>query len=462
MPVTASLDDTNMKQAWFKCVLPIAAIFSFRMLGLFMLIPVFSVYATHLSAATPALIGIALGCYGLSQGLLQIPFGMLSDRYGRKSMITIGLLLFAFGSLLGAYTDSIYGMIIARTLQGTGAIGSVLIALLADLTHDNDRTKAMAVIGVTIGFSFSLAMVISPIITNWFGFSAIFYLTAVLAGLGLLLLHTVIPTPAKEPFHSNRVVNLNQLKEVFSNRHLQRLDIGIFCQHLILTSTFFAVPMLLQHYMKQGVLSQPSHFYLPLMVSAFLMMVPFIIFAEKKHRMKGVFVLSVAFTALAQLILAFTYTHWSSLCILLFAYFVAFNVLEATLPSLVSKQAPAHVKGTAMGIYSSSQFLGIFAGGTLSGIIYQLAGAQGVFLVNAVIALLWFVIALYMNPNLYQFILRIPCSAASGTLIKTLRELPGVEAVVFSLEEKTIFLHINKMTYQNKSAEAIISDCSAL
>ena len=231
-----------MKNSWLNSVIPIAALFSFRMLGLFMLIPVFTVYANHLTAATPMLMGIALGSYGLSQGLLQIPFGMLSDRFGRKPIITIGLLLFACGSLLGAFSTSIYSMIIARTLQGTGAIGSVLIALLADLTPDEQRTKAMAVIGVSIGLSFSLAMVLSPAITHYFGLSGIFYLTSFLALLGLVLLHAVIPTPKKEPFHIDSEANPALFKEVLYNRHLQRLNLGIFCQHFILTATFFPSP----------------------------------------------------------------------------------------------------------------------------------------------------------------------------------------------------------------------------
>lgn len=387
-----------MKQLWLHRVLPIAAIFSFRMLGLFMLIPVFSVYAVPLRSSTPALIGIALGGYGLSQGLLQIPFGMLSDKYGRKPIISIGLLLFIFGSLLGAYTDSIYGMILARILQGTGAIGSVLIALIADVTDEADRTKAMAVIGATIGFSFSLAMMVSPMITHYFGLSAIFYLTAILAGFGLMLLYTCIPTPTQASKPSHRVIHSNQLKAVIYNRSLQQLDMGIFFQHLMLTSTFFAVPILLQHYIQQGALQQSTYFYLPLMVGAFLMMIPFIVLSEKKNRAKPIFLSSIALTCFAQLILAFTHYHWLSLCCLMFVYFTAFNLLEAMLPSLVSKQAPASVKGTAMGVYSSSQFLGIFIGGALSGAMYSIAQTRAIFIMNAMIALLWFIIAWSMHP----------------------------------------------------------------
>lgn len=349
-----------MKYSWNKTVFPIAAIFSFRLLGLFLLIPVFTLYASHLRGATPTLIGLALGSYGLAQGLLQIPFGMLSDKIGRKPMIAIGLLLFAGGSLLGAITNSIGGMVAARILQGAGAIGSVLIALLADLTLDEQRTKAMAVIGITIGTSFSLAMIISPALTHYYGLSGVFYLTAVLAVLGIMILYLIIPNPSKEQFHADSEPNLSLIKPVVTDQHLQRLNFGIFCQHFILTATFFAIPMLLKYQIENGQLHQQWHFYLPLMVFSFVLMVPFIIISERKKRLKTVFIVSVLLTTLSQGLLVLTSKNWYWLCVLMFLYFISFNVLEATLPSLVSKQANPGSKGTAMGIYSTSQFLGIF------------------------------------------------------------------------------------------------------
>ncbi len=448
-----------MKPSWLNSVFPIAALFAFRMLGLFMLIPVFTVYANQLAAATPMLIGIALGSYGLSQGLLQIPFGMLSDRFGRKPIITLGLILFACGSLFGAFTTSIYGMIIARTLQGTGAIGSVLIALLADLTPDEQRTKAMAVIGVTIGLSFSLAMVLSPAITHCFGLSGIFYLTAFLAIMGLLLLHVVIPTPKKEPFHLDSEANPALFKQVLSNHHLQRLNAGIFCQHFILTSTFFAIPIMLQQQIKMEHLSQQWHFYLPLMVCSFFVMIPFLMLAEKKRQIKTVFLVSVIITCLCQFTLAFTYQYWLAICGLMFAYFVAFNFLEASLPSLVSRQASTESKGTAMGIYSSSQFLGIFAGGASAGIVYQFTGSQGIFIVNSAIALLWVAVAFYIKPNVYQVTLILTYNNTkhnAASLANQLKLLPGVHDVVVAHEESTIYLRINKALYQNGSADQLL------
>lgn len=449
-----------MKQSWSNSVFPIAALFSFRMLGLFMLIPVFTVYATHLTSATPTLIGVALGSYGLSQGLLQMPFGFLSDRLGRKPVITLGLILFAIGSLIGALSTSIYGMIFARILQGTGAIGSVLIALLADLTPDEQRTKAMAVIGVTIGLSFSLAMVISPAITHAFGLSGIFYFTTLLAITGLLLLHLVIPSPKKEPFHIDSEANPKLVKQVMSNRHLQRLNVGIFCQHFILTATFFALPMILQQQIQRGVLTEQWHFYFPLMVLSFIAMVPFLAMAEKKRLIKWMFIASVIITSLCQLALAFTYEHWFAICGLMFAYFVVFNFLEASLPSLISRQAGAASKGTAMGIYSSSQFLGIFAGGTLAGIIFQFTGSQGVFIVNGILSLLWLAVSWSIKPDVYQLTLILPYDNKTHdakTLTHQLSTIAGIDEVVVSQEENTIYLRIDKLRYQKGSAEALIN-----
>lgn len=446
---------------WLKSALPIATIFSFRMLGLFMLIPVFTVFANDLRGATPTLIGVALGGYGLSQGLLQMPLGMLSDRFGRKSILTLGLLLFALGSLLGAMTDSIYGMIVARIIQGTGAIGSVLIALLADLTRDEDRTKGMAVIGAVIGISFSLAMVVSPALTHHFGLAGIFYLTLGLAFFGLLLLHTLVPTPIKERYHADSETKPTLLKEVFANSQLQRLNVGIFLQHFILTATFYALPLILQKQLGQGHLNQSWQFYLPLMVFSFLLMIPFILFAEKKRKVKLIFLIAIFGSALSQLLLAFSYNYWLPLCGFMLIYFIAFNILEANLPSLISRQADPKSKGTAMGIYSTSQFLGIFIGGVSSGFIYQLGGYQAIFSVNGALCLLWLIIAWGMNTEIYfrTLILSLPKSLNhSDQLLTSLQALMGVKEVTLIQEENTLYLRIDKQNYQTGSAEKLIND----
>lgn len=447
-----------MKYSWSKTVFPIAALFSFRMLGLFLLIPVFTLYANDFKGATPALIGVALGGYGLSQGFLQMPFGLLSDKWGRKPIITLGLILFIIGSLIGALTDSIYGIILARILQGTGAVGSVLIALMADLTPDESRTKAMAVIGMTIGISFSLAMIISPALTHRFGLAGIFYLTAFLASLGLLLLHAVIPTPEQERFHGDSETNPALFRSVIHNTNLLHLNFGIFCQHFILTSTFFVLPLILNYHIEQKQLSQAWPFYLTIMVLAFIVMIPFIIYGEKKHTTKPVFLSSIFCTALAQGVLIFTNNQWYSLCVLMLLYFIGFNILEALLPSQISKQANPNSKGTAMGVYSTAQFLGIFAGGTAAGFLYEWHQDKSIFIANTLLSILWLLSSFPMKMKTSStLILSYPQEKINENLVQELLNLAGVKEVEIATEEAVIYLKINKELYKVGSAESLVN-----
>jgi MFS family permease len=245
--------------------------------------------------------------------------------------------------------------------------------------------------------------VVSPALTQRYGLSGLFYLTALLAVCGLFLLHSVIPTPAKEQFHGDTEANPSLFKSVITNQQLQRLNLGIFCQHFILTSTFFVLPLILLEQSRSGHLDQQWHFYLPLIVFSFICMIPFIILAEKKNQVKPVFLLAILFTALAQLALTVMHQQWIALCLLAFLYFVSFNLLEASLPSLISKLAPVNSKGTAMGVYSTSQFLGIFAGGSLAGVLFKFMGNQGIFVVNFLLAFIWFLSSLSMKITARQF-----------------------------------------------------------
>jgi len=374
------------KQATYS----LATLFAFRMLGLFMIIPVFSLYAQQLKGATPLLIGIAMGCYGLTQALLQIPFGIGSDKLGRKPVIIVGLALFALGSVVAALSHTIGGIIIGRSLQGAGAIGSVIIALLADLTREETRTKAMAIIGITIGTAFSLGMILGPILNNLIQVSGIFWLTALLALLGLLLVYYAVPTPQKLVVHPDAETVPAKFFSVLRNKKLLRLDISILLSHAILTATFIVLPIILQN--NTGL--NETHqwwLYLPVLLLAFLSMPPFIILAERKYP-NGIFLLSIIGLGAAELLFWYWQHSLIGMAVALWLFFTSFTILEALLPSKVSKTAPPASKGTAIGIYSSCQFFGIFLGGCLGGWLYGHFQAGTVLMVCACLTALWLVL----------------------------------------------------------------------
>ncbi len=382
-----------------RAALSLASIFALRMLGLFMILPVFALYAEHLEGVTPLLVGLAIGVYGLTQALLQIPFGMASDRVGRKPVIAVGLLIFAIGSVVAAQADTIHGVILGRALQGAGAVAAAVMALVADLTREDHRSKAMAVIGMTIGFSFLGAMVAGPLLDQWIGVPGIFWLTALLALLGIVILFSVVPNPKKITLHRETEPVPAKFSEVLRDGELLRLDLGIFVLHMILTSSFVVVPLAL----RDAGLNPAEHWqlYLPVMVVAMGLAVPFIIIAEAKRKMKQVFVGAVAALLLGELLLANSHDTVLTIGLLMLLFFSAFNLLEATLPSLVSKVAHADSKGTAMGVYASSQFIGAFIGGVLGGWAYGIWDSTGVFLLNAALLLVWLMAAMTMRQPRY-------------------------------------------------------------
>lgn len=389
-PYNASM--TNISPFGLKVVIPLAALFAFRMLGLFMILPVFAVDGAGLSGATPSLIGLALGIYGLTQALFQMPLGSLSDRVGRKPIITGGLIFFALGSVIAALSHGIFGMILGRALQGAGAIGSTILALTADLTTPENRTKAMAIIGLTIGTSFTLAMVLGPVIHAIWQLSGIFWLTAALALAGIGILHTCVPTPPRTPSHGETQPIAKVITRMLRHPELMRLNIGICLQHAILTACFLALPTLLTQ--TAGLpIAQQWQFYLPIMVLAFLAMLPFIILAERKNQIKPLFIVAISVLALTQVALALNHNTLWFMAVVLTVFFTAFSLLEASLPSLVSKIAPAGSKGTATGIYSTAQFLGIFIGGALGGTVLTYFNLTGVFWFTLILAILWLPIA---------------------------------------------------------------------
>ncbi len=373
----------------------LAAVFAVRLLGLFMIYPVFEAYARGLEGASPAMIGLALGAYGLTQGLLQIPFGLASDRIGRKSVITIGLLLFAAGSMVAARAGTVEGVLLGRILQGAGAVGSVVLALVADLTRPEVRTRAMAMVGVTIGGAFALAIVLSPPLTALIGVPGIFWLTALLALSGIAITLGAVPNPEHSAVQREAEAVPALFGRVLRDRELIRLDIGIFALHAILIASFLAVPGLLGATFPTGA-GDEWMIYLPVLVLSVLLMVPAVIVAERGGRMKEVFVVAIVVLLASVLLLGFGGHDAASVLVGLVLFFAAFNVMEAMLPSLISRFAPADAKGTAMGIYSSAQFLGIFAGGALGGVAQGLGGAHGVFIFAALVALGWLSVAVAM------------------------------------------------------------------
>lgn len=392
---SATLDD----RLEIRATGSLALIFATRMLGLFMIYPVFAVYAEDLPGATPATIGLALGIYGLAQGVLQIPFGWLSDRVGRRRIITLGLVLFAMGSVVAALAETIHGIILGRLLQGTGAVGAVILALTADLTRDRHRTRAMAFIGMSIGLSFAVAVVAGPILESLVGVPGIFWFTAGMGLVGIAVLFIGVPRPPAHKLHRDTEAVPALILRVLSDRQLLRLDFGILVQHAILTATFLGLPVL----MRDADLSPARQWvlYLPVLAASVAIMVPLMIHAERRARLKGVFLLAVAAIALSQALLAlFGGGGLAVLVPVMILFFAAFNLLEATLPSLVSRLAPAGMKGTALGVYSSAQFLGIFLGGVLGGWVQGLFGLTGLFGFAAGLAVLWGLASLGMcNPG---------------------------------------------------------------
>jgi len=438
----------------------LAAVFSVRLLGLFMIYPVFAAYAEQLSGATPYLIGEALGIYGLTQGLLQIPFGLLSDRFGRKPMIVLGLVLFGVGSAIAAISTSIAGVIVGRVLQGSGAVGSVILALLADLTREEIRTKAMAMVGITIGASFMLAVVAGPILSHFIGVAGIFWLMVALAGIGIAITQFVVPNPLRVRHHRDAETVPALIGSVLRNPELFRLDVGVFALHAMLTASFLVVPSLLRDTAAVSVNKQWI-VYLPVLVVSVIVLVPAIIYAEKYRHMKGVFVTSVATLALSQMLFYFGAANFYVLLAALTIFFSAFNVMEASLPSLITKVAPPDAKGTAAGLYSSLQFLGIFVGGVVGGWAHQSGGTAGVFVLTTVIALLWLMTAATMRQPSYLTTRLVPIGDGASTdaegLAAKLRQLPGVAEAVIIADEGLAYLKVDSRSFDAAKAEAVAS-----
>lgn len=371
-----------------RASLSLASLFALRMLGLFLILPVFAVHAHRLSGGdSQALIGMALGIYGLTQAILHIPYGMASDRYGRKRVIVIGLLLFAAGSFVAAWASDIHMVILGRALQGTGAISAPVTAFLVDLTREEHRAKAMAMIGASIGLTFAVSLVAAPALYQSIGMDGIFNLTGVLslAAIGM----TLFTVPA-EPRGGDPVGRARSggLRETLRNADQLRLNFGIFSLHVVQMAIFVVIPAAFVRY---GGLPVTEHWkiYLPVVIGSFVLMAPPLIHAERRGRLKFLFLSAIVLLLAVELGLAVCYTNFHMSVALLLAFFAAFNILEATLPSLVSRSAPPDSRGTALGVYNTTQSLGLFVGGALGGWLGGRFGDSAVFVFGIAIVALW-------------------------------------------------------------------------
>ncbi len=428
-----------------RAALSLATIFALRMLGLFLILPVFALYAKGLPEVTPLLVGVAIGVYGLTQGLLGIPFGMLSDRLGRKPVILGGLVIFAIGSLVAATAEGIYGIILGRALQGSGAIAAVVMALAADLTREEVRTRAMAMIGVSIGMSFTLALILGPLLDARIGVPGLFWLTAGLAVVGVLMVLFVVPDPRHSRVHRDAEPVLGLLGGVIRHWELLRLNWGVLTLHLLITAMFLVYPLSLE---EAGVARQDHWLvYLPVLLISVLAMVPFVILSERHGRGKPVLLGAVAALGVAELVLSRLHGGLWPLLAMLLLFFTAFNILEASLPSLVSRIAPAEARGTAMGVFSTSQFLGAFLGGMGGGAVQQLFGVGGVYLFCALAAGLWLSVAWGMVPPRRLTSQVLPLGevdvAGAASIQRALLEIPGVEEAVVVVEEQAAYLKVD-------------------
>ena len=452
------MNDYKMTPDELRATWGLGTVFSLRMLGMFMVLPVLTTYGMALQGASQALIGLAIGIYGLAQAIFQIPFGLLSDRIGRKPLIVGGLAVFILGSIIAALSDSIWGIILGRALQGSGAIAAAVMALLSDLTREQNRTKAMAFIGVSFGITFAIAMVLGPIITHALGLNALFWMIAILATLGIILTLWVVPDSDNHVLNRESGMVKGSFSKVLAEPKLLKLNFGIMCLHILLMSTFVALPGQLA----DAGLPAAEHWkvYLVTMLISFGSVVPFIIYAEVKRRMKRVFLFCVALIVIAEIVLWGAGSHFWELIIGVQLFFLAFNLMEALLPSLISKESPAGYKGTAKGVYSTSQFLGVALGGSLGGWVDGMFDGQTVFLAGAFLAVVWLAVASTMKEPPYVSSLRVvipPEIAADDVLKQRLLATEGVSEVLIAQQEHSAYVKIDSKVTNRFEVEQAIS-----
>lgn len=454
-----------MNKIELRASLGLASVYGLRMLGMFLILPIFATYAIHIDGGgNTLLVGAALGAYGLTQAIFQLPFGMWSDKVGRKKVIYVGLVIFAIGSVICALASNIGWVIVGRSLQGAGAISAAVTALLADLTREEHRTKAMALVGVSIALTFAFSLVLAPVFFRYIGMDGIFALTAILALLAMLMIYKGVPTPAISRFHSDAQTNKARLWSVVSNRELLRLYVGIFILHMSLMAMFLVLPHVIQSVTKLPVMSHWK-IYLPIVLLSFFLMAFLIVWGEKAQQLKRLFISSIALLLIAELGFVYFAQNEVGLLLILLIYFVSFNVLEATLPSFISKIAPLGSKGTAIGVYNTAQSLGIFVGSVFAGGVSKYWGTSSVFMMSALLMGAWLWIAYAMQAieavKTYMFHIGETWQGDSEALSRRLGQLMGVKEVVVIIDERVAYLKVAQSGWDEAGARGLIKETNA-
>ena len=442
-----------------RASISLSSIFGLRMLGMFLILPIFAIYAETLPGGSDlTMVGIAIGAYGLTQAVLQIPFGWWSDRYGRKPVIYVGLAIFAVGSFIAAAASSIHVVILGRVLQGGGAISAAVIAMVADLTREENRTKAMAMVGSTIGATFALSLVAGPWLGHLIGVPGIFALTGVLAVTAIVVVRHVVPdVPSPVPGHAE--ARTAGFWHVLTHRELGRLNFGVLVLHAVLMSLFIAVPFSL----RSDGLEVGAHWkvYLPTILGSFILMLPLLMRGRSSRQVKTIFVASVALLLCVHAVLPRAAASVWPLAACLLAFFAAFNVLEATLPALASRMAPAGAKGVALGVFTSIQFFGTFVGATAGGWVYGRWGMTGVAALNAGLIAAWLVLAIGMKvpAMLSDRVYAVPAlePLQADVLAASLRAVPGVHEASVRPGERSAHLRVDSTAFDEQNVLSLIA-----